>query len=66
MKAKVLKDSTLTVKAGQIVEVDPKQFTIAEKLGYVQIVEEKPKKKGKKKKPESEEVEGQMQIDDFV
>ena len=29
-------------------------------------LEEKPKKKGKKKKPESEEVEGQMQINDFV
>lgn len=48
MKAKVLKDCTLTVKAGQIVEVDPKQFAIAEKLGYVQIVEEKPKKKSSK------------------
>lgn len=48
MKAKVLKDCTLTVKAGQIVEVDPKQFALAEKLGYVQIVEEKPKKKSSK------------------
>lgn len=49
MKAKVLKDCTLTVKAGQIVDVDPKQFALAEKLGYVQFVaEEKPKKKSSK------------------
>lgn len=48
MKAKVLKDCELTVKAGQIVEVDPKQFALAEKLGYVQFVEEKPKKKSSK------------------
>lgn len=45
MKAKILKDCTIEVKAGQIVEVSPKQFAIAEKLGMVQFVEEKPAKK---------------------
>lgn len=43
MKAKVLKDCTLTIKAGQVVELDEKQFAIAERLGFV--VEEKPRKK---------------------
>lgn len=48
MKAKILKDCTLTVKAGQVVELDEKQFALALKLGFVQIVEEKPKKKSSK------------------
>lgn len=49
MKAKTLKDCTITVKKGQIVELDPKEFAKAEKLGFVQFVaEEKPKKKSSK------------------
>lgn len=50
MKAKVLKDCTLTVKAGQVIELDEKQFMLANKLGYVVqfVAEEKPKKKSKK------------------
>ena len=41
MMALVKKDATLTVKAGQIVDIDPKQFTLAEKLGLVEPVKEK-------------------------
>jgi len=49
MKAKVLKDCTLEVKAGQVIELSEKQFALAEKLGFVQfVVEEKPKKKSSK------------------
>ena len=49
MKAKVLKDCTLEVKAGQVVEVTEKNFALAEKHGFVQFVaEEKPKKKTSK------------------
>ncbi len=49
MKAKVIKDCTLTVKAGQIVEISEEQFALAEKLGMVEFVkEEKPKKKAAK------------------
>jgi len=49
MKAKVLKDCTLEVKAGQVIELSEKQFALAEKLGFVQFVaEEKPKKKTSK------------------
>ncbi len=51
MKAKVLKDATLTVKAGQIVEISEQQFALAEKLGLVEFVatkEEKPNKKAAK------------------
>lgn len=46
MKAKVLKDATLEIKAGQIVELSEKQFALAEKLGLVEFV---PEEKGKKK-----------------
>lgn len=49
MKAKVLKDCMIEVKAGQVVELTEKQFALAEKLGFVQfVVEEKPKKKSSK------------------
>ena len=49
MKAKVLKDCMIEVKAGQIVELSEKQFALAEKHGFVQFVaEEKPKKKTSK------------------
>lgn len=49
MKAKVLKDCMIEVKAGQVVELSEKQFALADKLGFVQfVVEEKPKKKSSK------------------
>ena len=49
MKAKVLKDCMIEVKAGQVVELSEEQFVLAEKLGFVQfVVEEKPKKKSSK------------------
>ena len=49
MKAKVLKDCMIEVKAGQVIELSEKQFALAEKLGFAQlIVEEKPKKKSSK------------------
>ena len=44
MKAKILKDATLTIKAGQIVELDDKQFALAKKLGLVEEVKETKKK----------------------
>lgn len=48
MKAQVLKDATLTVKAGQIVEISEKQFALAFRNGFVAPVEEaKPAKKKK-------------------
>lgn len=48
MEAKVIKDATLTIKAGQIVNLDEKQFALAFKLGLVEVVQkEKPKKKAK-------------------
>lgn len=50
MKAKVLKDATLTVKAGQTVELDEKQFALAFRNGFVAPVEDsKPTKTTKKK-----------------
>ena len=51
MKALVKKDATLTVKAGQIVEISDEQFALAEKLGLVEFVPEKTetKKKGSAK-----------------
>lgn len=48
MKALVLKDATLTVSAGQTVEISEKQFRIAEKLGLVAPVVEKKEPKKKK------------------
>lgn len=46
MRAEVLKDATLTVKAGQTVEISEEQFALAEKLGLVAACkEEKTKKK---------------------
>lgn len=45
MKARVLKDTTIEVKAGQIVDIDEKQFALASALGMVEKVEEKKTKK---------------------
>lgn len=47
MKAEVLKDATLTVKAGQVVEISEEQFAIAAKLGLVAAHEEKQAKRKK-------------------
>lgn len=44
MMALVKKDATLTLKAGQIVELDEKQFALAEKLGLVERAKETKKK----------------------
>lgn len=47
MKALVKKDAMLVVKAGQVVEISPEQFALAEKLGLVEfVVEKETKKKG--------------------
>ena len=48
MKALVLKDATLTIPAGQVVEISPEQFRIAEQLGLVELVVEKKETKKKK------------------
>lgn len=46
MKVKIIKEATLTVKAGQVVEISEQQATTALRLGFVEIVqEEKPVKK---------------------
>lgn len=45
MKALVKKDATLTIKAGQIVEISQEQFALAKKLGFVELVVEKETKK---------------------
>lgn len=45
MKVKVVKDATLTVTAGQTVDIPDAQFALAKKLGLVEEVKEKPKKK---------------------
>lgn len=48
MKALVIKDATLTITAGQVVEISPEQFRIAEKLGLVKAAAEKKETKKKK------------------
>lgn len=48
MKVETIKDVTLTVKAGQSVEVDPEQAVLAIKLGYVKEIKTAPKKAAKK------------------
>lgn len=48
MKALVKRDATLTVKAGQIVEISEQQFALAEKLGLVEFVPEAAEKKTKR------------------
>jgi hypothetical protein len=50
MIVRVLKDTTLTVKAGEIVEVDDRDGLFAIKMGSVEQAE-KPKPKTVKKKP---------------
>lgn len=46
MKAEVIKDAMLLVKAGQTVEISEEQFAIAVKLGLVKAcVEKKTRKK---------------------
>lgn len=48
MIIRVVKDATLTVKAGQLVEVDERQADLAIKLGYA-VAEEQPKEAAPKK-----------------
>lgn len=48
MTIEILKDVTLTVKAGQSVEVDPEQAALVIKLGYAKAVKTAPKKAAKK------------------
>lgn len=52
MKIQLLVDTTLTVKAGEIVEVDEQQATILLNLNRVKVLEtpKKEEKKEKKKK----------------
>ncbi len=50
MIVRVLKDTTLTVKTGEIVEVDDRDGLFALQMGSVEQVE-KPKPKAVKKKP---------------
>lgn len=46
MVIRVVKDATLTVKAGQLVEVDDRQAVLAIRMGFA--TEEKPKAAPKK------------------
>ena len=48
MIIEVIKDATLTIKAGQSVEVDPKQAALAIKLGLAKEKKTAPKKAAKK------------------
>lgn len=48
MVIKIIKDATLTVKAGQSVEVSPEQAALAIKLGFAQAEKTAPKKAAKK------------------
>lgn len=47
MKVEVIKDATLTVTAGQVVEIREEQVAAAVQLGFVKPYKE-PKKKEKK------------------
>lgn len=49
MIIEVIKDATLTIKAGQSVEVDPKQAALAIKLGLAQEPKKTAPKKAAKK-----------------
>ena len=49
MKIRILKEATLTLGAGQSVEVSPKQAALAVKLGLAEIEKPAPKKAAKKK-----------------
>lgn len=50
MKVSVLTDTTLTVKAGQIVDVVDREAPLLIQLGRVEAAEEMPKKKATAKK----------------
>ena len=55
MRVKVLRDATLTVKAGQVVEISEQQATTALRLGFVEVLQaEKPVKKQAGKKTAKE------------
>lgn len=48
MKVKVLKDATLTVTAGQVIEIRDDQVATAVRLGLVEPVKEQAKKTTKR------------------
>lgn len=48
MKVKVLKEATLTLTAGQVVEIKDSQLATAVRLGLVESVKEQPKQAAKK------------------
>lgn len=50
MKVKVNKEVTLTLRIGNIIEIDDSQFSLLSK--YVEVIEEKEKEVKKKKKGE--------------
>ncbi len=50
MKVEILQDATLTVKAGQIVDIDESNIAAALRLGFVAIPQEEEKPKKAKKK----------------
>lgn len=45
MKAEVIKDAMLLIKAGQIVDISEEQFAVAKRLGLVKACEEKKSRK---------------------
>jgi len=48
MKVEVIKDATLTVTAGQVVEIREEQVAAAVRLGFVKPCKEEKPKKAKK------------------
>lgn len=50
MKVEILQDATLTVKAGQIVDIDENNIGAALRLGFVRIPTEEKKPAPKKSK----------------
>lgn len=47
MIVKVIKDATLTIKAGQTVDIDERQAAIAIKMGFAEVEKEKKKRAAK-------------------
>lgn len=48
MRVKILKDATLTLTAGQVVEIKDDQLVTAVRLGLVELVKDEPVKQVKK------------------
>ena len=49
MKAKLLVDTTITLKAGEIVDIDEKQYQMLKALNRVEPVQKEEKKETRKK-----------------